>query len=48
MKDSNYEKEFKVPTSITTRKRKTSVTSLRENSLMKFGESGEYCLRRAT
>lgn len=39
MKDSNYEKEFKVPTSITTRKRKTSVTSLRENSLMKFGES---------
>uniref|UniRef100_A0A8C6MWV0 Centromere-associated protein E n=1 Tax=Mus spicilegus TaxID=10103 RepID=A0A8C6MWV0_MUSSI len=39
MKDSNYEKEFKVPTSITTRKRKTSVTSLRENSIMKFGES---------
>ncbi|XP_029331454.1 centromere-associated protein E isoform X2 [Mus caroli] len=39
MKDSNYEKEFKVPTSITTRKRKTSVTSLRENSIMRLGES---------
>ncbi|XP_052035155.1 centromere-associated protein E isoform X3 [Apodemus sylvaticus] len=39
MKDSNYEKEFKIPTNITTRKRKTSVTSLRENSIMKLGES---------
>ncbi|XP_028616283.1 centromere-associated protein E [Grammomys surdaster] len=39
MKDSNYEKEFKIPTSITTRTRKTSVTSLKENSFMKLGEN---------
>ncbi|XP_063138291.1 centromere-associated protein E isoform X3 [Rattus norvegicus] len=39
MKDSNYVKEFKIPTNITTRTRKTSVTPLRENSLMKLGES---------
>ncbi|XP_029393798.1 centromere-associated protein E [Mus pahari] len=39
MKASNYEKEFKVPTSITRRKRKTSETSLKENSIVAFGES---------
>ncbi|KAL1772141.1 centromere-associated protein E [Sigmodon hispidus] len=33
MKDSNYVNEFKIPTNITTRARKTSVSLLRENSL---------------
>uniref|UniRef100_A0A8C8T2P9 Centromere-associated protein E n=1 Tax=Peromyscus maniculatus bairdii TaxID=230844 RepID=A0A8C8T2P9_PERMB len=39
MKNSNYVNEFQVPTNVTTRARKTSVTLLRENSLMRLGEN---------
>ncbi|XP_076431138.1 centromere-associated protein E isoform X4 [Peromyscus maniculatus bairdii] len=41
MKNSNYVNEFQVPTNVTTRARKTSVTLLRENSLMRLGENDE-------
>ncbi|XP_055484148.1 centromere-associated protein E [Psammomys obesus] len=41
MKDSNYVNEFKIPTNVTTRARKTSVTLLGENSLMRLGENDE-------
>lgn len=41
MKDSNYVNEFKVPTNVTTRANKTSVTLLGENSLMRLGENDE-------
>ncbi|XP_036047276.1 centromere-associated protein E [Onychomys torridus] len=41
MKNSNYVSEFQVPTNVTTRARKTSVTLLRENSLMRLGENDE-------
>ncbi|XP_052586509.1 centromere-associated protein E isoform X2 [Peromyscus californicus insignis] len=41
MKNSNYVNEFQVPTNVTTRAHKTSVTLLRENSLMRLGENDE-------
>ncbi|CAH6789042.1 Cenpe [Phodopus roborovskii] len=41
MKDSNYVNEFKVPTNVTTRTHKSSVTLLGENSLMRLGENDE-------
>ncbi|XP_021089639.1 centromere-associated protein E [Mesocricetus auratus] len=40
MKDSNYVNEFKVPTNVTTRAHKTSLTLLEENSL-RLGENDE-------
>ncbi|XP_051021708.1 centromere-associated protein E [Acomys russatus] len=41
MKDSNYVNEFKIPTNVTTRARKTSVTLLGEKSLMRLGENDD-------